>query len=113
MQRYSKVLLNKFQGHMKVTRLFIAREIAMLWFEVQGHGITVLTDKVKKVAWQDINRIIAEECLNNNALPSQQFRTPVAEKRSSIISIVAMYLKECVAGKCYHFLQVTLSRTLQ
>ena len=74
---------------MKVTRQLIAREIVMLWVEVQGQGITVVTNKVRKVAWQDINRIIAEECLNNNALPWQRNPTPVAEKRSFIISIVA------------------------
>ena len=69
MQRHSKVLMRKFQGHMKVTRQLIAREIVMLWVEVRGRRITVLTNKVRKVAWQDINRIIAEEWLNNKRLP--------------------------------------------
>ena len=64
------MLMRKFQGHMKVTRQLIAREIVMLWVEVQGQqGITVLTDKARKVTWQDINHVIAEECPNNNTVP--------------------------------------------
>ena len=69
MQRHSKVLMKKFQSHVKVMLQLIAREIVMLWVEVQGHGITVVTNKVRKVAWQDIIRVIAEECLNNKRLP--------------------------------------------